>query len=370
MAASRRLSEHFRDRPICVAGKSSISGKTSLVLGAVIAVSTGILLIQAGDSPMLRETFSELHKPIRRAVQTAAPAIADLLVPQVFRRPETRSISSAGINAPAKRPGSPGGAGSLPGGALEGLKPVPAETAHPPRSDGTPAGLAEPGLHAATNYCVRLCDGFAFPIGPAGAGDEGAHEIACRIACPRAQTALFTMPRGAKDFSEAYSPRGGASYAALPTAFRYRERHDQACICRPKGSTQSPSALLFDFTLRRGDLTMTRQGMRHFDGSPTFPLRQNQFSDALRQLQNPREIKHVRGMEAASLRGRMPVEVHANLSQRPTMEIIQPGMKAAIGRVSGFSGTSPGFEEMRAARPPGPQPIRQMGRGQGLIAMN
>jgi hypothetical protein len=66
----------------------------------------------------------------------------------------------------------------------------------------------------------------------------------------------------------------------------------------------------------------------------------------------------------------MPVEVHANLSQRPTMEIIQPGMKAAIGWVSGFSGTSPGFEEMRAARPPGPQPIRQMGRGQGLIAMN
>ncbi len=347
-----------------------MSRRAFLILGAMITVSAGIVLVKAGHSPILRETLTGLTKPIRLAVQTYAPAIAEWRVSRPFWRPETQSASYSGINAPAKRPGSPGGAGSLPGEALTGLKPVPAETAHPPRSDGTRAGLAEPGLHAAMNYCVRLCDGFAFPIGPAGAGDEGAHEMACRIACPRAQTALFAMPRGAKDLSEAYSPRGGASYAALPTAFRYRERYDRACICRPKGSTQSPSALLFDFTLRRGDLTMTRNGMRHFDGSPTFPLRQNQFSDALRQLENPGELQLVRGMEAASLRGRMPVEAHANLSQRATMEIIQPGMKATIGRVSGFSGTSPGFEEMRAARPPGPQPIRQMGRGQGLIAMN
>ncbi len=65
--------------------------------------------------------------------------------------------------------------------------------------------------------------------------------------------------------------RGGANYSALPTAFRYRDRYDKACTCRPKGSTQSASALLNDFTLRRGDLAMTRTGMRHFDGIKTYP---------------------------------------------------------------------------------------------------
>lgn len=377
MAAWRRLLGHFRDRPICVAGKLSISGMTSLALGAVIAVSTGILLIQAGHSPILRETLTGLNKPIRLAVETHASSIADWRVSLPFWRPETQSASSSGINAPAQRPGSPGGAGSLPGEALEGLKPVPAEAAPPPRSNRAQGGGAEPGLHAATNYCVRLCDGFAFPIGRAGTGDEGAHEMACRIACPGAQTALFTMPRGARDFSEAYSPRGGANYSALPTAFRYRERYDRACICRPKGSTQPASALLTDFTLRRGDLTMTRQGMRHFDGSPTFPLRQNQFSDALRQMENPGELQLVRGMEAASLRGRRPADLLAN-PRHPlanprhllATEILQPEMKAGIRRVSEFPGTGPGFEEMRTARPPGPQPIGQMGQRQGLIAMN
>ncbi|MCA3665532.1 MAG: hypothetical protein INF08_02825, partial [Methylobacterium sp.] len=117
--------------------------------------------------------------------------------------------------------------------------------------------------------------------------------------------------------------------------------------------------------------------MRHFDGSPTFPLRQNQFSDALRQMENPGELQLVRGMEAASLRGRRPADLLAN-PRHPlanprhllATEILQPEMKAGIRRVSEFPGTGPGFEEMRTARPPGPQPIGQMGRRQGLIAMN
>ncbi len=89
----------------------------------------------------------------------------------------------------------------------------------------------------------------------------------------------------------------------------------------PKGATQSASTLLTDFTLRRGDLTMTRLGMKHFDGSATFPLRANQFSDALRQLKKPREVQLVRGMEAASLRGIMPETVQTAVRNRVTSEI-------------------------------------------------
>ncbi|MCU0819569.1 MAG: DUF2865 domain-containing protein [Beijerinckiaceae bacterium] len=341
----------------------------SLLLGAVIAVSSGIVLVKAGDSPMIRETIAEINKPIRRAVQTYAPAMTEIRIPQIFRRSDTQSVYTAPRPAPMGQAQPLTAGSSLPQGALEGLKPVPSETLRAPRANRSLTS-PEPGLATATNYCVRLCDGFAFPVGRAGMGDEAAHEAACRMACPNAQTALFTMPRGAKDFSDAYSPRGGANYSALPTAFRYRDRYDQACACRPKGATQSASALLTDFTLRRGDLAMTRIGMRHFDGSASYPLRANQFSDALRQLKNPREVQLVRGMEAASLRGIMPISVQANVRQRVTTEIVQAETKAGIRKVSEFKGGAQRFEEMRAARPAGPLPVRQIDRRQGLIAMN
>lgn len=369
MAASQRLLEHFRGRGEPLVVKAPVSRAVSVVLGAIIAISSGIVLVKAGDSPAIREVFMEFNKPIRRAVQTYAPSFTELRVPQVFRRNDTQSRASAPPpSAPARSDLLAGNQG-LPQATLEKLRPVPAEATRLPKLSRALTGPT-PGLYTATNYCVRLCDGFAFPVGRAGFGDEGAHEVACRLACPNAATALFTMPRGAKDFSDAYSSRGGANYAALPTAFRYRDRYDQACSCRPKGSTQSASALLTDFTLRRGDLTMTRLGMRHFDGSTTFPLRPTQFSDAVRQLKNPREIQLVRGMEAASLRGVMPMDVHANVRQRVAGEIRQAEIKAGIRKVSEFSGGAPNFEEMRPARVMGPQPVRQIERRQGMIAMN
>ncbi len=58
MAASKRLLEHFRDRTTAPA-KPPMPKAVSLLLGAVIAVSTGIVLVKAGDSPMIRETVAD-----------------------------------------------------------------------------------------------------------------------------------------------------------------------------------------------------------------------------------------------------------------------------------------------------------------------
>jgi hypothetical protein len=371
MSAFRRLVELLSGKGgITVPSHAPVPRRVSLALGAIIAVSSGIVLVKAGDSPAIREVFLEFNKPIRRVVQTYAPAVSEIRLPKFFPRSDSQSTYTAPRSAPAPRPDPVMRESGMPQGALEANRPVPAEpkrvAAKPPRGLTTP----EPGLHTATNYCVRLCDGFAFPIGRAGMGDERAHEIACRNACPSSPTALYTMPRGGKDFSDAYSPRGGASYSALPMAFRYREHYDQACTCRPKGSTQTTSSLLTDFTLRRGDLTMTRLGMRHFDGSPTFPLRPNQFSDALRQLKNPREAQLVRGMEAASLRGMMPETVHASVQNRVSGEIQRAETRAGIRKVSEFRGGSQRFEEMRPTQVMGPVPVRHIDRRQGLVAMN
>jgi len=239
MASLRRLTEHFRGRGETQGGSKGLGRVASLMLGGVIAVAAGTVLVKAGSDPQIREVFLEFNKPIRRAVE---PYIQQVRMPQVFRRNEPRQAQT--LNSapprylPSSRPETVERSVGLPRGALdirpvEGLQPLPA-----PRAAKVNRSLTspEPGLATATNYCVRLCDGFAFPVGRAGMGDEGAQEAACRLACPNSQVALFTMPKGAKDFSEA--TRGGVNYSALPTAFNYRESYNASCTCRPKGQTQ------------------------------------------------------------------------------------------------------------------------------------
>ena len=220
---------------------------------------------------------------------------------------------------------------------------------------------------------MRLCDGYAFPIGRAGMGDEGAHEAACRLGCPGSEVALYSMPRGAKDLSEA--TRGGAPYSALPTAFRYRDEYSRSCTCRAPGQTQSTAALLTDFTLRRGDLAMTRIGMRHFDGSSRFPIRENAFSDALRHIKDPKEARRVRGMEAASLRGNLPVEAHARVRDRIANEIRQAEARVAPyaeqpRRVSEVPQGPRRFEELNGRAGATPVSVRVIESRQRLVALN
>jgi hypothetical protein len=372
MANLRRLTEHFRGRGETQGGSRGTSRVASLMLGGVIAIAAGTVLVKAGSDPQIREVFLEFNKPIRRAVE---PYVQQVRMPQVFRRTETRQVQT--LNSapprylPSSRPDVAERSVGLPRGALD-VRPIEGLQALPqaPRKAKVNRNLTspEPGLETATNYCVRLCDGFAFPVGRAGMGDEGAQEAACRLACPESQVALFTMPKGAKDFSEA--TRGGVNYSALPTAFRYRDSYNATCTCRPKGQTQSASALLGDFTLRRGDLAMTRIGVRHFDGSARFPHRSANFSDALGKLRDPKEIRRVKEMEAASLRGNLPVEAHAAVRNRVASEIRIAEMKAGNGRVVELEKPSRRFQELQAQRSYGPQPVRVIERRQGLVAMN
>ncbi len=127
------------------------------------------------------------------------------------------------------------------------------------------SSLGGVSTRGAQNYCVRLCDGYAFPVNTAS--QSGADpENTCTKLCPSAQTQLFSMSGNAKDFDALQ--RGGLSYSALPNAFRYRRETVAACTCRARGETQKTSALLADPTLRPGDLAMTSTGLKEFRGKP------------------------------------------------------------------------------------------------------
>ena len=150
-----------------------------------------------------------------------------------------------------------------------------------PTASQAPRGAVPPSIAFVStaprrSVCVRLCDGYYFPIGPLSQdSDFSDHEAACASLCPDAPTRLFVETGGSDRIEDAVSG-DGARYAALPTAFHNRARFDKACACHRRVSLGLP--LLEDFTLRNGDAIMTSSGIMVFRGAGHGPFSQDDFT--------------------------------------------------------------------------------------------
>jgi hypothetical protein len=81
--------------------------------------------------------------------------------------------------------------------------------------------------------CVRLCDGFYYPVNDRSQPDNFlAEEKACRSSCA-VPAKLFYQPASADDASELWALTG-ERYADLPNAFRYRSEYVESCACGPR----------------------------------------------------------------------------------------------------------------------------------------
>ncbi|WP_439575650.1 DUF2865 domain-containing protein [Phreatobacter sp.] len=148
--------------------------------------------------------------------------------------------------------------------------------------------LTTPGGQA---YCVRTCDGFYFPVGrPMARAGRVAQQDICQRQCPGAEVALYSAG-GNASIEQAVGPRG-QTYAALSTAFRFRERVDAACTCAgasTNGLARVP--ITHDPTLRAGDVVVTEAGVRVFAGGARFPYRQADFVAARSYGRLPADIR-------------------------------------------------------------------------------
>jgi hypothetical protein len=106
--------------------------------------------------------------------------------------------------------------------------------------------------------CVRLCDGSFFPTASTAGGDA-----ACAAQCPDAPTALYTMPT---DRIEDAVSSTGKLYTQLPVAKRYQTSFENTCTCHRDVVASRAKELLHDTTLRKGDVVMTANGFRVYEG--------------------------------------------------------------------------------------------------------
>lgn len=81
--------------------------------------------------------------------------------------------------------------------------------------------------------CVRLCDGFYFPVSNAVSRRNFYRDAEmCQSQCD-SETRLFFMTKSSGSIEKARD-QSGLNYAELPNAFVYRKKLDRSCTCRAK----------------------------------------------------------------------------------------------------------------------------------------
>ena len=236
-----------------------------LAVTAGLALATvGVVTVGAGSAGFADDFFGALGNLFQ--TQPAYPQYSQS-APQQSYRAASRSVRHSSLHLARHRPNE---TKSL-------IKPALSRHEQPVRL-------------GRKSMCVRLCDGFAFPIGTYhGDEDRTPHEATCQSECPGARTALYVLPNGSDQIGDAVDVKSGRNYSQMPAAFHYTTFLQDACTCHPHEGNRI-SSLLHDFTLRRGDAVMTKTGFKVFHGDGRFPHRQNDFV----ALEHSRDIQNNR----------------------------------------------------------------------------
>ncbi|MGX1305857.1 hypothetical protein AB7M35_000577 [Amorphus suaedae] len=115
----------------------------------------------------------------------------------------------------------------------------PAEKVRSTATRATVSGGVE-GVHGIYHgggmktWCVRLCDGFYFPISYSTSSSSYKRDLAiCQGRCPGADVSLYSHP-ASLDPEDMVSTVSGERYTKLPTAFAYRTTVSGNCGCELK----------------------------------------------------------------------------------------------------------------------------------------
>jgi hypothetical protein len=131
-----------------------------------------------------------------------------------------------------------------------GSPPLPG----PAGSDFLPSGTYR-------TLCVRMCDGFYFPISFSTAPSRFREdEQVCRRTCPAAEVALYVHRNPGEDVNQAVSLTG-QPYTELPNAFLYRKELVSTCGCRRPGESWAQALKYLDSraTIEAGDILVDDQ---------------------------------------------------------------------------------------------------------------
>ena len=281
-------------------GSASAMSRSFVIGAALIAFgSFGTLVAMAADDTGVREFLSQSSRseqPGRRAAERSAFPRGTGFLPSLF-------VSSARANrqllgyapfddgeyhapqthkraAPASAPRRSGSISPLLNSPLLGQetdrgadKSVKARSSQKPFDDSA-FGKGRGRLTSGVAYCVRLCDGYFFPLSRPSA-NPAELQTSCDNLCPSAQTRLYSAPAGSEGIEQAKSR--GEAYTSLPTAFLHRAKVTKACTCTAVGYGLETQDAMTDATFKRGDVFVAEKGLKIYRGSDPDHIRPRDF---------------------------------------------------------------------------------------------
>lgn len=224
-----------------------------------------------------------------------------------------------------------------PGVTDRGQRPVRHASMRAPGADELSGTLQR------RTVCVRMCDGYHFPIGSLRSDMElPAHQRVCQSMCPSAPVKLFTVANGKASVAEAVASDGQV-YSDLPMAWAHERASDPTCQCHID-TERSGMSVYNDPTLRRGDVVVTDTNAKVFDGTGRRNNVATQFVD-FRQSRalNSADRKRLEALVGVSQREATLRAMRREMSTRPVRKATDKAVEAK-GEAPLFirSGTSGG----------------------------
>ena len=249
--------------------------------------------------------------------QFVAPAVARASGGRQGVHGAVTALVFAGLIAlPSERAGAAGRSSARPvSDNMPGLVllPIDSAAATKPAPRRPPPGP----LTSRRPVCVRLCDGYFFPLSSAGA-NAGENQEACSNLCPGAATAVYDLLPGSDRIEDAVSATG-ARYTSLDAALRYRAGRVPACSCQATAARTSP--YWEDPTLRKGDVVATASGFQAYQADAATPFARDNFVSIDRAT-----MPTARRAELATLE--LAIVPSADETQRPQIVAAGPSPKS------------------------------------------
>lgn len=134
-------------------------------------------------------------------------------------------------------------------------------------------------------FCVRLCDGEAFPLAHLA---NATPVEACQAMCPASATKVFFGSQ-----VDGAVARDGTRYAELENAYVYRKHLVANCTCNGRDQFGlAPLRIADDPTLRPGDIVVTQKGLvayagRNGQGAAFTPVDPSSVMSELNSVTSP-----------------------------------------------------------------------------------
>ena len=188
--------------------------------------------------------------------------------------------------------------------------------------------VSQAGYGGSQPMCVRLCDGFFFPL-PVATGDVAGQTASCNSLCPDAPTEVFY--RNGADTIEGSVSLSGKPYTSLPVSLRYRSQANSTCTCHRDPVAYAP---LKDWTLRAGDAVMTPAGFMVFRGQEKTSHAAGEFSALSGAGLEPTTRAAMQAMERVSLHPSHPTLQQWLAQSSPTTAPVAKSTTSPVARAA------------------------------------